>query len=324
MKKYLADKPTPGSEAMKPYVYPLLDEYTGRIWREDLAYYGWDERAVLRSIANNLQDKELKAKAKEVTDIPFNAEKELNTILGGKTEQEIEDMNLPVFEDELTVREKEPAYLINESNAVKKYAEGLLLLENNVTGDWYVINDTSAKNAKGKALDVGDKTDVKTILAYNGLYDGNPLREFKDGVRAREYYDEKVNAIRLVKANSPDHEEAVINSVLLEFDAYKKDLMTKPAKEAFENSYKTHLFSEFSEVIQYGKEYLSDKEFDALYEDRGHILNSLYDDYMDSENYSVETYSDTALFIKDYCEAYHNEIYYPTTYYGKDTENRAY
>ena len=324
LKKYLADKPTPGSEAMKPYVYPLLDEYTGRIWREELAYYGWDERAVLRSIANNLQDKELKAKAKEVTDISFNAEKELNTILGGKTEQEIEDMNLPVFEDELTVREKEPAYLINESNAVKKYAEGLLLLENNVTGDWYVINDTSAKNAKGKALDVGDKTDVKTILAYNGLYDGNPLREFKDGVRAREYYDEKVNAIRSVKANSTDHEEAVINSVLLEFDAYKKDLMTKPAKEAFENSYKTHLFSEFSEVIQYGKEYLSDKEFDALYEDRGHILNSLYDDYIDSENYSVETYSDTALFIKDYCESYYNEIYYPTTYYGKDTENRAY
>ena len=32
----------------------------------------------------------------------------------------------------------------------------------------------------------------------------------------------------------------------------------------------------------------------------------------------------TAVFIKDYCEDHHNEIYYPTTYYGKDTENRAY
>ena len=108
--------------------------------------------------------------------------------------------------------------------------------------------------------------------------------------------------------------------------------------------------------------------FEALYADRGHILNSLFDDYVGSENYSVETYSDTALFIKDYCESTvkiltnsvldckfalyirfaritvvydfimlmaalfikdyceseHNEIYYPTTYYGKDTENRAY
>lgn len=61
-----------------------------------------------------------------------------------------------------------------------------------------------------------------------------------------------------------------------------------------------------------------------MYADRGHILNSLFDDYVGSENYSVETYSDTALFIKDYCESEHNEIYYPTTYYGKDTENRAY
>ena len=92
----------------------------------------------------------------------------------------------------------------------------------------------------------------------------------------------------------------------------------------FENSYKTHLYNEFSEVIQCGKEYLSDKEFEALYEDRGHILNSLYDDYIGSESYSVETYSDTAMFIKDYCVSAHNEIYYPTTYYGKDTENRAY
>lgn len=77
-------------------------------------------------------------------------------------------------------------------------------------------------------------------------------------------------------------------------------------------------------VSSYGKEYLSEKEFQALYEDRGHILQSLYDDYIDCENYSVETYADTATFIKDYCEAYHHDLYYPITFYGKDTEDRAY
>lgn len=321
---YLASVPATDTEAMKGHIPELLDEYASRIWRNELKYYGWEKDSVRRAIAENIENAELKAATQEITKITFDAEKELNIILGGKTEQEIEDMDLPVFSDDLTVVAKEPAYLINESRAVKQYAEGLLLLENNVTGDWYVINDTSARGKDGKELKEGDITDVMTILAYNGLYDGNPLREFRDGVQAREFYDEKVNAIRSVKANSSDHEEAVINSVLLEFDKYKKDLTSKSQKEVFENSYKTHLYNEFSEVIQCGKEYLSDKEFEALYEDRGHILNSLYNDYIGSENYSVETYSDTAMFIKDYCESAHNEIYYPTTYYGKDTENRAY
>lgn len=322
--EYLAEKPNPTAEAMKAFMPQLMDEYTERIWRDELKYYGWEKDSVKRSIGNHIENAELKVVAQEMTKITFDAEKELNIILGGKTEQEIEDMNLPVFSDDLTVVEKEPAYLLNESKSVKKYAEGLMLLHNNVTGDWYVINDTSARGKDGKELKVGDTTDVMTILAYNGLYDGNPLREFRDGREARNYYDEKVKAIRAVKANSTDFEEAVINSVWLEFDDYKKDLMSKSPQTVFENSYKTHLYNEFSEVIQYGKEYLSDKEFEALYADRGHILNSLFDDYVGSENYSVETYSDTALFIKDYCESEHNEIYYPTTYYGKDTENRAY
>lgn len=321
---YLAEKPSPTAEAMKAFMPQLMDEYTERIWRDELKYYGWEKDSVKRAIGNHIENAELKVVAQEMTKITFDAEKELNIILGGKTEQEIEDMNLPVFSDDLTVVEKEPAYLLNESKSVKKYAEGLMLLHNNVTGDWYVINDTSARGKDGKELKVGDTTDVMTILAYNGLYDGNPLREFRDGREARNYYDEKVKAIRAVKANSTDFEEAVINSVWLEFDDYKKDLMSKSPQTVFENSYKTHLYNEFSEVIQYGKEYLSDKEFEALYADRGHILNSLFDDYIGSENYSVETYSDTALFIKDYCESEHNEIYYPTTYYGKDTENRAY
>ena len=33
--------------------------------------------------------------------------------------------------------------MLNEDNGIKKYTEGLLLLENNITGEWYVINDTS-------------------------------------------------------------------------------------------------------------------------------------------------------------------------------------
>lgn len=448
--KYLADKPKIEAEAMKSYTSQLLDEFSGRIWRDELKYYGWDEITLKNSIVNHIENEELKAEAKRITDIPFNAEKELMTILGGMTEEEIEDMDLPAFDDELTVLEKQPAYLVHESRAIQNYLDGLLLLRNDTTGsNWYVINDTYAKNKDGNYLEKDDKTDVMTVLAYNGLYDGNPLKEFYSEDEARAYFDERVKAINEVRINSAkfnplivgggseqdkifaimddyckmserriggtedcvgaqmladnvncpvenvkelmakygaringddiwlngrlqterrvianrpnysefvskirqefferqkedtggseeqgitpnevgemeDYVEEVISSVKREYDDFKKEMLNSSPDEVFRNNYKIHLYNEFSEVIQCGKEYLSDKDFQALHEDSGHILYSLYDDYLGCENYSVETYSDTAVFIKDYCEDHHNEIYYPTTYYGKDTENRAY
>lgn len=324
LNRYLADKPKPNVEAMKAYVPQLLEEYSGRIWTDAFEYYGWDKDSLRRSIAEKINNAELKEVVQDITKNTFDAEKQLNIILGGKTQQEIDDMDLPVFSDDLTVVAKEPAYLIDESKTIKKYAEGLLLLENNVTGAWYVINDTSAKGKDGKELKEGDITDVRTILAYNGLYDGNPLREFSDEMQARYYYDEKVNAIRTIKVNSSDYKTAVINSALLEYDEYKKDLISKLTQTVFDNSYKTHLYGRFLEVIESGNNYLTDKEFQALYDDRGHILYSLYDEYIGNEEYSTETYDEAARYIKEYCKTAHNEIYFPSIYYGKDTENRAY
>lgn len=155
--KYLADKPKIEAEAMKSYTSQLLDEFSGRIWRDELKYYGWDEITLKNSIVNHIENEELKAEAKRITDIPFNAEKELMTILGGMTEEEIEDMDLPAFDDELTVLEKQPAYLVHESRAIQNYLDGLLLLRNDTTGsNWYVINDTYAKNKDGNYLEKDD------------------------------------------------------------------------------------------------------------------------------------------------------------------------
>lgn len=430
--EYLASKPKPKSEEMKAYTVRLLDEFSLRIWRDELKYYGWEERDVLVALANHLENEEMKTEAKQLTDRPFNPEKELMIALNKHSENEIDAMNLPAFDDELTVLEKQPPYMLNEGSAVHRYMDGVLLLRNYTMGNsWYVINDTSAKNKDGSYIDKGDKTDVMTVLAYNGLYDGNPMHEFYSEEEARAYYADKVKSIRDVRlksaknnplvigggserdrifaiiedycdsserihggtedgidlellannaacsvenakelllkygasidgnkvtlndelqferrviSNRPnysdfvsnlrsnyfasrkqiDYESEVIESVKNEYDNFQAEMLKSKPKKVFNNSYKIHLYNEFSEVIQSGKEYLSDNDFKALYEDKGHILDSLYDDYIGSENYSVETYGDTAMFIKDYCESAHNDIYYPITYYGKDTENRAY
>ncbi len=436
LKKYLADKPKPNAEAIKAFVPQLLDEYTNRIWSSALEHYGWDKYSVKSSIADNVEDAEIKEYAKQIASYRFNVDKELMIALNKYTEQEVDEMNLPAFDDELIVSAKEPTHLLTANSAGTTFAPGLLLLENTVTGDWYVINDTSAKNESGKELEVGDKTDVGTILAYNGLYDGNPLREFYKKEEAQAYFDDKVKAIRnmrlssaknnplvvgggteqekifavmddycetleriyggtteLVGAkaiaetvncpvenvitlmekygaridgdnvwlnnalqferrilqarpnyfafasdirqayydraksepnNSAIYKDAVIDSVKKEYAAFKYEMLKSTPEKIYENSYKINVLSEFYEVIQCGSDYLSDNEFKALYEERGHILDSLYDEYLGNESYSVEEYGETARFIKDYCENFHSEIYYPITYYGKDTDNRAY
>ena len=211
IKDYLADKPKPTAEEMKAYTVRLLDEFSLRIWRDELKYYGWEERDVLVALANHLENEEMKSEAKQLTDRPFNAEKELLSRLAGFSEQEIEDMNLPAFDDKLTVLEKQLPYILHESSAVLSYMDGVLLLRNETTGNsWYVINDTSAKNNNGSYIDKGDKTDVMTVLAYNGLYDGNPMREFDSEEEARAYYDEKLKSIREVRLKSAKYNPFLI------------------------------------------------------------------------------------------------------------------
>ncbi len=208
---YLADKPKPKPEEMKAYTVRLLDEFSLRIWRDELKYYGWEERDVLVALANHLENEEMKAEAKQLTDRPFNAEKELLSRLAGFSEQEIENMDLAAFDDELTVLDKQPPYMLNESSAVHRYMDGVLLLRNDTTrNSWYVINDTSAKNKDGSYIDKGDKTDVMTVLAYNGLYDGNPMREFYSEEEARAYYTEKIKAIRDVRLKSAKNNPLVV------------------------------------------------------------------------------------------------------------------
>lgn len=105
-----------------------------------------------------------------------------------------------------------------------------------------------------------------------------------------------------------DYEKEVIESVEKEFAAFKSDLMKQPQESVFENNYKIHIYTEFSEVIRSGREFLSEQEFKALYEEKDYILAALYNEWIDGESYSVETYGETARFISAYCERYHSDV----------------
>ena len=135
-----------------------------------------------------------------------------------------------------------------------------------------------------------------------------------------------------VSVESPSYKELVVNSVEKEFEEFKANLMGKSAEEIFQSNYEIHIKTELfdtlcGEYVDVGEEY-----YRALYEevDHGGILQQLYDDFISSENASVNTGEDTIFFIKDYCEHYHSDVMKEFigeenfAYFGTDEENTAY
>ena len=135
-----------------------------------------------------------------------------------------------------------------------------------------------------------------------------------------------------VLVESPNYKELVRESVEKEFEEFKVNLMSKSAEEIFQSNYEIHIKTELfdtlcGEYVDVGEEY-----YRALYEevDHGGILQQLYDDFISSENASVNTGEDTILFIKDYCEHYHSDVMKEYlgeenfAYFGTDEENTAY
>lgn len=135
-----------------------------------------------------------------------------------------------------------------------------------------------------------------------------------------------------ILVESPNYKELVVNSIEKEFEEFKANLMGKSAEEIFQSNYEIHIKTELfdtlcGEYVDVGEEY-----YRALYEevDHGGILQQLYDDFISSENASVNTGEDTIFFIKDYCEHYHSDVMKEYlgeenfAYFGTDEENTAY
>ena len=218
-------------------------------------------------------------------------------------------LGLPPLDDELTVLAVQPDIKLNENRTIK----GAALLKNEVVDGWYVIGFTH--DSDNNALSVSDRTNLEKLGVAPVEIDPNIIRAFDSEQDARSFYDERVKVLNSLKENydrkEPDYEAEVIKSVNAEFEAYKSDVLTRSPEEIFYENYKIHVFTELKEVIEMGSDnggYLEPEHYRALYQERGSILHELYDDYLGEEYASVNTGTDTAEFIKDYCEHYHPAV----------------
>lgn len=214
-------------------------------------------------------------------------------------------LGLPPMDDELTVLAVQPDIKMDETRTIK----GAALLKNEVVDGWYVIGFTH--DGDGNALSVGNKTNIEKLGIAPFETDPNIIRSFDSEQESRSIYDERVKLLNSLKENYDrkelDYKAEVVKSVNAEFEVYKTDVLSRSPEDIFYENYKIHVFTELKEVIEDGG-YLEPEHYRALYEERGSILHELYDDFLGEEYASVNTGTDTAEFIKDYCEHYHPAV----------------
>jgi len=106
-----------------------------------------------------------------------------------------------------------------------------------------------------------------------------------------------------------NYEQEVKKSVAKEYDEFRANMLRLSPEKVFEENYKIRAYNEFSSVIDDMEEYFSEDDYKALYRERGHILEHLYDDFLGTEGAALDSYDDTVAFMKDYCRHYHKDIY---------------
>ena len=96
-----------------------------------------------------------------------------------------------------------------------------------------------------------------------------------------------------------------------EFEEFRANITSQPADEIFRSNFEIYVRYELYEAVcDDGDDGLEEEYYRALYTeaDKGGILKNLYDDFVSAENASLNTRYDTILYIKDYCEHYHEDI----------------
>lgn len=114
-----------------------------------------------------------------------------------------------------------------------------------------------------------------------------------------------------VSEKTPNYKELVKNSIEKEFEEFRANITSQPADEIFRSNFEIYVRYELYEAVcDDGDDGLEDEYYRALYTeaDKGGILKNLYDDFVSAENASLNTRYDTILYIKDYCEHYHEDI----------------
>ena len=287
----------------KQYVDKMLTEFTKRIYSDNLLNYGWYETDVMKALAENVSNNELKATAKQVVD-----------------DYALKDFIQAGLKDHNSYKDVVVGDVSDYDEADEMATE---------LKSWFE-DSAYARDFKGKAFDewydAFCENTVKPMLMGKHYIDFDEL--FEETTK-----DMTVDEFREFIGVEPiDYKERVIEAVNEEFSDFQEELLKKDPKEIFLSNYEIHVKTELQETLI--GDGLDDEYYQALFQDKDEgILQQLYNDYIDDEYSSVNTMEDTMDFIKDYCEYYHKDLLNGirnqgedenVRFFGKDADKTAY
>lgn len=280
LRKYLSEEQMPETDKMMRYTNDLIDEFSERIYGNGiLEHYGWTEDNVASRIAENITPEDLKENAKIYVDVRSSTRLEefvkqgLKEIkwLDGRTENFTEG-EIEDIKSDLKEHFEDSEW--DESSDEYPY------------DDWY---DDFSEEELPKYLSPMHEIDID-----------KELEKELDGMTTTE-------AQEFLGVETIDYKAEVIASVEKEFEDFKAQMLTLSPEDIFYKNFEINVKTELSEVIKEG-DYLGDKEYQALFSENGHVLQELYDDFIGTDSASVNSYGETAEFIKDYCWDYYEDI----------------
>ncbi len=324
LNEFLKGIEPPTADETKPYIMDLISEQKGRLGGVPYEAYGWTLADVKRAIARNIFDNELRIYAEEAVKI------EEKKLVEEKEnyEQAMKEENPKDFADEDPFTAAMLDDIEVEGNFKKKSKQGYPVLA--------VFDDGERKHAILRRERTNGDKDYIVARGYNdrrgewaqGDYDFTSYQAAEDFLEQEYPHAEQIENFT---GEELVYKQIVQDSVANEFADFKAKMLNKSPEEVFLNNYKIHIYTELCDTIQDGED-LTEKDFRALYEERGNVLRLLYDEFIDRDGVSVETYWDTAQFIKGYNEHFHDDIMEQpllfngeqTYYFGNDENGTAY
>ena len=329
LNEFLKGIEPPTADEMKPYIASLISRKESMLRGIPFEAYGWTLGDAKRTIADNIADAKLREYAQEIV----KSEEEKLTEEQERYEQAMREENPKDFADEDPFTAAMLDDMEIEGNFKEKSKRGYPVLA--------MFDDGERKHAILRRERTDGGKDYIVARGYNdrrgewaqGDYD------FTSYKAAEEYFKQEYPHAEQIENFTGEelvYKQIVKDSVANEFADFKADMLKQTTEEVFLNNYKIHFYNEVNELIQDG-ESLSEKDFRALYEDKGSILSLLFDEFINlnltgSEVPSVETFDSSAEFIREYNERFHNDIMEQPLlfngeqpyYFGRDESGTAY
>jgi len=133
---------------------------------------------------------------------------------------------------------------------------------------------------------------------------------FSSDVTARERAQGYWSAVELIKNSLSDSkpllggaQEQVLEKIKIEYEQYRREILSKSKEEIFASGEKNHYFDTIKDYFDTCSERTSDWEYEILNQ-HGKPLEFLYDNYINGTNNSLQSIGDISEYLDSFFESY--------------------